>query len=178
MTDTSREGNVVWTWNHGVQYIKYDELAFYRNQFHAKSGGDAKAIDFVVIDGAGCLWLIEAKDYTFEPRSDAKVHVWIEAALKARDTLAGLRAAAANAENDEQSFAIASLVPKNVRLVLHLEQPKNPNKNYGKILDLRDVRKKLKQAAKAIDPHPLVVDCATPHQAPWTATWAPQGATK
>lgn len=177
MNDCAREGNVVWTWNQGVQYIKYDELAFYRRQFHGKSGGDAKAVDFVVIGGTDSLWLIEAKDYTFESRDDDKADLWVEAARKARDTLAGLRAAAANAENEERSFAVDSLRPSQVRLVLHLEQPANPNRKYGKILDLRDVQAKLRRIAKAIDPHALVVDCNTPPAVPWTARWNPEGAT-
>lgn len=169
-----REGNVVWTFPDEFHANKYDNWAFYRNQFQGKSGGDTKAVDFLAFDNNNhVIWLIEAKDYTFEARNPDKEPLWQEVAKKARDTLAGLMAARANAVDDEKRFAQTATSATKIRLVLHLELPTTTKHSYKRLFDPADVLQKLKSVAKAIDPHPKVVDCTKEWGLPWTARWEP-----
>jgi len=170
-----REGNVVWTFPDGWTAGKYDAWVFYRKQFQGTGGGGTRAVDFVAFppDG-GTLWLIEAKDYTFEPRDDDKEPLPIEVARKARDTLAGLAACAANGLDDEQAFARRALDATKIRVVLHLEQPTTKTRLYPTTLDRADVLQKLKQVCKAIDPHPKVMDTTHADRVPWGVVWKPE----
>jgi hypothetical protein len=169
-----REGNVEWTFPDGWTASKYDEWTFYRKQFQRTADRGAKAADFVAITPEGdTLWLIEAKDYTFEPRGDSKESLGIEVARKARDTLAGLFAAAVNGGGDEQVVAGRALGARRIRVVLHLEQPTTKTRIYPTILDRADVLQKLKQVLKAIDPHPMVMDTTHAGGVPWAVAWKP-----
>jgi hypothetical protein len=117
------EGRVTWTFPAGWTASKYDEWSHYRRQFQKCAG--AKAVDVLAQqpDGELTLWLIEAKDFTTEERDREKEDLWLEVAKKMRDTLAGLVATAAYADDPERSMAAAFLRAKKFRAVLHLEQP-------------------------------------------------------
>ena len=167
MTTTLTEQQLAFTFADEVEPSQYDEWAFYRNQFNAVCGG-TKAVDFVCLDGDQ-LWLIEVKDYRRNRRTKL-VDLGDEIAGKVRDTLAGLVAASCNAnEAEEQRLARQSVGRSRLRVVLHLEQPRNPSRLFPRVVDPDDVLLKLKQRLKAIDSHPRVVDQATlDAEMPWT----------
>ena len=162
------EGDLTFSFPATCQASKYDDWAFYRNQFQPVADG-CKAIDILCVAN-DISWLIEIKDYRRRPRTKA-VDIADELAIKVRDTLAGL-ASAAKAANDciERLHAQESLAQKRRwRVVLHLEQPTTSSKlQSGRInpstLSLKLRTKKL----KAIDAHPIICDRAKPHiLVPW-----------
>ena len=63
---TISEGDLTFQFPSGSHVGKYDDWAFYRNQFSKIPG--TKAVDFVCVHGTEC-WLIEVKDYRFHPRT-------------------------------------------------------------------------------------------------------------
>jgi len=149
---------------------KYDDWSFYQNQFKNSCEGN-KAVDFVYVDNDQ-TWLIEVKDYRRHRRTKPS-DLADEVALKVRDTLAGLVAAKLNAnDNAERQLARRALQKARLRIVLHLEQPKNPSKLFPKLADPATLLLKLKQKVKAIDPHPCVVDRQSLHPA---MTWTVKG---
>jgi hypothetical protein len=173
MTDR-REGNVVWTFDDDWSAIKYDDWAFYRNQFNSCADGN-KAMDILALSPqSNVLWMIEAKDYRINQRNPDKEPLPMEVAKKARDTLAGLMAAAANAVDDEKAFARSALAAERLRVVLHLEQPTSPSRLFPRAFDPSDVQQKMRQLLKAIDPHPQVMATTTTNWTHWATTWAPQ----
>lgn len=136
---------------------KYDELKFYRRQFK-KTCSSTKAVDFIC--GTDSIrYLIEVKDYRLHARTKPS-GLAEEVAQKARDTLAGLAACATNAHDPSEKRCAADFLSGNdriFRLVLHLEQPSNPTRLRPTPIDPAAIKQKLKQVAKAIDPHPLVL---------------------
>lgn len=162
------EGSLTFEFPDEYKASRYDGWAFYRNQFQRVAGG-SKAVDFLCIDGTH-TWLIEVKDHSCHPRTKpSKLHD--EVAVKVRDTLAGIAAAQANAnESGERKSARNSLGSRSWRVVLHLEQARGPSKLRPKIIDLANLRMKLRQAVRSIDPHPMVVAIGT-GEVPWTAHW-------
>lgn len=84
---------------------------------------------------------------------------------KVRDTLAGLAAAATNAENaDEKEIARRALDPnRRWRVALHLELPDQHSELWSKKNDLADLRLKLRAALKSVDPNAGVVDTSRAH---------------
>ena len=146
---------------------KYDEWAFYREQFQSVAGG-SKAVDIVcVADNAA--WLIEVKDYRQHPRTKPS-DLDDELAGKVRDTLAGLAAASANADcQEERALARRALAKCRWRVVLHLEQPCGTRLHQSPV-DVASLTQKCRRKLKAVDPHPLVLD-REKHQSddiPWT----------
>jgi hypothetical protein len=147
---------------------KFDEWAFYRNQFAGCAGG-SKGVDLLALDpNTKTLWLLEVKDYRRHGR-EKEATLWEEVALKARDTLAGLVAARANGVNDDRRMAQQVLRARSLRVVCHLEQPANPSKLFPQPFSRADVRQKLRQLLKPIDPHVLVVDTHDLGPLQWTA---------
>ena len=147
------------------QVGKYDDWAFYRNQFSRV--GHSRAVDFVYVSGDEC-WLIEVKDYRSHPRTKP-TDIEQEVASKVRDTLAGLATARANAtEPEERNLAKAALRSGKWRVALHLEQPQHPSRLRPKAIDPASLTTKLRRTVKAIDPHPRVVDVDFAG-VPWTA---------
>ena len=178
----------------GWQASKFDEWAFYRRQFSRLSGLRAtcgakncgaeltcvacgkpastgtKAIDILAIEQTSCCWCIEIKDYRRGRRTKA-IDLADEVAIKVRDSLAGLAAAAANANDEsEQNQAISALACRRFRVVLHLEQPAKHSKLFPRALNPINVRDRLKQLVKGIDPHPLVVETTQMNGVTWSVT--------
>jgi len=153
---------------------KYDDWAFYRNQFGSCCGGN-KSVDFLGFNPTDrTLWLIELKDYRrFRREKDNKISLWEEVAIKARDTLAGLFAAKVEVGHDDHAFAQASLTVAKLRIVLHLEQPPTRTRLFPRAYDPADIRQKLKQMVKPIDPHPQVVELQSMTRVPWNAESVP-----
>ncbi|MBI4322293.1 MAG: hypothetical protein HY675_27685 [Chloroflexi bacterium] len=168
---TLREGSLVCTFPDDWEVTKYDDWAFYRNQFANCCCGN-KAVDFLAHDPIDrTLWLIELKDYRqFRRTKDVKVSLWEEIALKARDTLAGLFAAKVDNTHAEQLYAARALGVTRLRVVLHLEQPRTHSRLFPRAYDPADVQQKLKQMLKPIDAHPMVIELSEMGTVPWSAT--------
>ena len=168
-----QEGNVEWTFGEDWSVVKYDDWAFYRNQFQGCADGN-KAMDLLAIQpGDNVLWMVEAKDYRRHHRNPDKGPLPMEVAEKARDTLAGLLAASANAVDEERTFARTAVKSTQIRVVLHIEQATKSTKLFPRVIDPADAKMKLKQLLKAIAPHPVVMSTATAWSH-WTTDWKPQ----
>ena len=146
---------------------KYDDWSFYRNQFQSVAGG-SKAVDILCL-ADDVAWLVEIKDYRQHPRTKL-IDLCDEVAQKVRDTLSGLAAASANANDpDEKTLARRALVMRRWRVALHLEQPNVTSRLRPWAVDPANMKLKLRQVLRAIDAHPAVVDRQRLHpDMPWT----------
>lgn len=145
---------------------KYDDWNFYRNQF-LRIGSGMKAVDLIALS-ADTTWMIEVKNYRFHRRTKT-VDIHQEFADKVIHTLSALLPAKVNA-NDiaERDFAAKALRTKQLRLVLHLEQPAKHSKLFPRAIDPANVQLKLRQKLKAIDPHPIVSETAEMRGLHWS----------
>lgn len=135
---------------------KYDDWRHYRKVFNSACGS-SKAVDFVV-SGQNMLWLIEVKDYRRCVRTKPS-DLADEVVTKVRDTMAGLVSAAFVGNDDgERSKSRTALTRRQLRVILHLEQPSKPSRLFPKSIDPADVHTKLKQKLRFADCHPRVVD--------------------
>ncbi|MBU0673023.1 MAG: hypothetical protein KJ950_00085 [Proteobacteria bacterium] len=136
-----------WVW-------KYDDSAFYRKQFQNLAGG-SKAMDAVALADDGTLWLIEIKDYRRHRRTKPS-SVFAEVASKVRATLAGLATARVRAnDQDEKTKARQAMTCRQIRVAMQLVQSVKPSKLFPQVVEPHDAQIKLRQAVKAVDPHPL-----------------------
>lgn len=163
-----QEGALTFRFSEQVTAKKYDDWAFYRNQFQNGCACDNKAIDmacYAVHDA----WLIEVKDYRHHARTKL-IELADEMAIKVRDTLAGLVAAQFQAnDDDEKQFARRLLRMRTLRVVCHVEQPTKISRLRPRAVEPDKLQDKLRRVLKAIDPHPRVMDAATvPSALPWT----------
>ena len=150
------EGNLTFGFPEGAIVAKYDTCSFYRNQFNSAFGG-TKAIDLIYVEN-NQTWLIEVKDYRRHNRTKT-IDIGDELALKVRDTLAGLAAASFNAnDQNEKRIAKQALRTRSIKIVLHIEQPSKHSKLFRQAIDPSKLEMKLKQALRAVDAHPIVVD--------------------
>ena len=62
-----REGDLTFSFPDQCEAGKYDDWAFYRNQFQSAAGG-SKAVDVLCL-ADGVAWLVEIKDYRQHPRT-------------------------------------------------------------------------------------------------------------
>ncbi|MCY4138351.1 MAG: hypothetical protein OXF56_08830 [Rhodobacteraceae bacterium] len=107
---TIMEGPLAFGFPAGCLASKYDDWAFYRNQFQLIAGG-CKGIDILCVEDE-VSWLIEVKDYRHHRRTKT-IDIADELAIKVRDTLAGLATAAKVANDvDECRLARQSLAKK------------------------------------------------------------------
>ena len=163
-----KEGELQFDFPDDCQASKYDDWSFYRNQFNSVAKC-CKAVDIVCVE-SNVSWLIEIKDYRQHPRTKA-IDIADEVALKVRDTLAGLAAAARNANNmQEREHAKQALASQKWRVVLHLEQSPTSRRLWKNSIDPAALLSKLRtKILKAIDAHPLICNRNKPHpQIPWT----------
>ncbi|MGL5193310.1 MAG: hypothetical protein ACRC8Y_06860 [Chroococcales cyanobacterium] len=145
---------------------KYDEWAFYKNQFR-KMWPEIKGVDLIAIHD-GVIWLIEAKDYRQYSRTK-KVELTEEVAKKVFCTLAAMLPAKLNAsDSSERNFAAQVVRGQRLRVVLHLEQPVTHSKLSPRAIDPSKVQLKLRTLIKPIDPHPKVVESTQMQSLPWT----------
>ena len=161
------EGDLTFSFPEGCKAGKYDEWAFYRNQFISVAAG-SKGVDVVCVS-PNAAWLIEIKDYR-QHRREKKMGVADEVARKVRDTLAGLAAASANANCPvERSLARDALRARRWRVALHLEQPGTRRRLWRRAFNVHDVQMKLRQKVKAVDAHAVVRDrMARSNNVPWS----------
>lgn len=147
---------------------KYDEWAFYRKQF-SKMWDGIKAVDLIAIDGRE-IWLIEVKDYRQLPRTKPQ-DLSEEVAQKVFSTLAAMLPASVNAsDNSEGDFAREVLKGNRLRIVLHLEQPRQHSRLFPRAIDPANVELKLRSSIKPIDPHPIVVESTNMRGLEWSVT--------
>lgn len=136
---------------------KFDDWAFYRRHFIRAHDG-IKAVDLLAFSPEKTLYLIEVKDYR-RNRRDKTIPLVDEIILKVCWTLAALLPTGVNGANaDESSLARTFLEARKLSVVLHLEQPATPSKLFPQLFKPADVRQKLKQKLRSIDPHPNVVE--------------------
>ena len=162
------EGDLKFSFPDDCEATKYDDWAFYRQQFQSVAGG-SRAVDILCL-AQEVSWLIEIKDYRQHPRTKPS-DLGDEVASKIRDTLAGLAAASANArDKGEQAFAEQALANRRWRVALHLEQqsvvtsPLRPQ-----VINPANVLQKLRMNLKAIDAQPMAVSLQRPGSGmPWT----------
>jgi hypothetical protein len=139
----------------GWEVGKYDEFVFYRKHFSKISDG-LKALDLIAIDPELTLWLIEVKDYSAEPRTKS-ICLADEVAQKILHTLAAMIPASIHATKTEES-ALAGRAARSraLRIVLHLELPRNPSKLFGRPVNPANIKHKIRQKLKCVDPHPVI----------------------
>ena len=163
------EGALTFTFPDDCQVSKYDDWSFYRNQFKGVAGG-SKAVDILCVNG-DTSWLIEIKDYRQHPRQKL-IDIADEVAIKVRDTLAGLAAAAKAAnEADQRKLARKALATSQWRVVLHLEGKSTTGKLRKKATNPANLLLKLgTKKLKAIDAHPIICNQHTisSHPIPWS----------
>lgn len=149
---------------------KYDDWAFYRNQF-SKMWNGIKAVDLLAIESQ-VTWLIEVKDYRTSPRTKV-LDLADEVAQKVFSTLAAMLPAKVNASvNEERNFAVEVVRATTLRVVLHLEQPQplKHSKLFPRAIDPSNVQLKLRTLIKPIDPHPKVVESTQMQGLAWTVS--------
>jgi hypothetical protein len=163
---TITEGQLQFDFPKNWKARKFDKWKFYINQFQAVCG--AKAVDMIAVDPNVCLWKIEVKDYRKNRRTKT-TDLAEEIAVKARDSLAAIVAAQANANDaDEKQIAYLALRCRRIRIVLHLEQPLKHSKLFPRAIEPANVKQRLKQLIKAIDPHPLVLEIGRMKGVAWS----------
>lgn len=151
------EGRLSFSFPDKTLASQYDEWTFYSNRFNSAFGG-TKAVDIIHVDAEGTAWLIEAKDYRASRRTKPS-DLGDEIALKVRDTLTGLVAARFQAQDAlEKRAAKKVLKARQLRVVLHLEQPQKPSKLFPQVINPANIKQQLKQLLKSVDPHPVVVN--------------------
>ena len=161
------EGNLRFSFPEHCKAGKYDDWSFYRNRFQSVAGG-SKAVDILcLVDDAA--WLLEVEDYSRHTRTKSS-DLGDEIAVKVRDTLSGLAAANANANDDEErTLARRMLARRRWRVALHLEQPRVSSRLRPRPINPADLVVKLRGQLKPIDAHPLVLDRQTVRDdIPWT----------
>ncbi len=162
------EGNLTFRFLPDADATRYDEWSFHRNQFQAIAGG-CKAVDVLCLT-EDTAWLLEIKDYRQHPRTKP-IEIADEVATKVRDTLAGLAAAATNANDDnERCRARRALArTRRWRVVLHLEQPSTPSRLRPTPISPADLLTKLRsKGLKAVDAHAAIASRNAPSPGvPW-----------
>ena len=151
---------------YGWQAEKLDDTAFYRKHF--QSFADSKSVDMAAfkLDGDE-LWLLEVKDYRLDRRTKT-LDLFKEVALKVRDTLALLYLAKGKPQISIHRFASEAVGKATIRVVLHMEQPANPSRLYPLIVERGNVRIKLQQTVRVVDPRALFCEMsAMPPDCHW-----------
>lgn len=137
---------------------QYDAWTFYLRHFQG-CRPSMKAVDLLAWDPAArATWLVEVKDYRRHPRTKA-VDLHREVADKVLDTLSALLPAAVQANvPEERDLARKVLGAREVRVLLHLEQPATHSALFPRALDPADVQQKLRQVLRPVDPHCRVAE--------------------
>ena len=153
---------LVFTFPENWQASKYDEWSFYRNQFIKQFDG-IKAVDIVVLNPEKTAFIIEVKDYR-HPNTEKPSELPQAIANKVLHTLAGLFSAKLNAtELNEQQLAAGVLECTSLKIIVHIEQAQR----HRPVIDLADVKQKLKKLLRAIDAHPKIVSMNKMANLPW-----------
>lgn len=145
------------------QVSKYDDWSFYRNQFVKQKNG-IKAVDAVVLGTKKDAYLIEVKDYR-HPDTVKPSQLPEAIANKVLHSLAAMLPAKLNAtDSGERRFAQAILGCVSLCVIAHIEQPRR----HRPVVDLADIKQKLRQILRAVDAHPKVVSMSDMKGLAWT----------
>lgn len=176
MTTKLHESNIDWVFDEGWTVVKYDDSTWYRKHF--QKCADSAAVDFVALSPDETLyWLIEVKDFTTDPPLKEKGPLYEIVTRKARDTLAGLLAAASNATGSDQELARKIGTAAKVRVAFHCERPTHASRLFKGLPSTADLQQRLRRTLRAIDSKAIVTDGAKPRtDVPWTATRNPKTA--
>ena len=154
---------LVFSFPRGWLASKYDDWSFYRNQFSSQGGG-IKAIDLLALSPNGDAYLIEVKDYR-HPDAVRPSELPQAIADKVLMTLAALLPAKLRASDaGERESADKILQCKKLRVIAHVEQPRA----HRPLVDPADLRMKLRQLLRAVDPHVKVVSTSHMSSLGWT----------
>lgn len=144
---------------------KYDEWSFYRNQF-SRQGSGIKAVDAIALDTNSVAFLIEVKDYR-HPDTEKPSQLPAAIASKVLHTLSAMLPAKLNATHpDEARLAGDVLKFTSLRVIAHIEQPQR----HRGVVDPADLKQKLRELLRAVDPHVKVVSMSNMQGLPWTVT--------
>lgn len=137
---------------------RYDDLCFYKNQIRSMWQG-INTVDLIAVDTERrrSLWFIEVKDYRRKRRTKPS-DLPDEVARKVYDSSAAMLPAKAHAVSEEQAVAKKACGARDLRVVLHLEQPRKHSRLFPRAIDPAIVQQKLRSLIKPIDPHPRFVD--------------------
>ncbi len=185
------EGELTFTFPEGWKATKADDWSFYRNQFAKRFDGirlackkcnaevrcrecntaktiGVKAVDILAIDPRSAAWLIEVKDYRRNRRTKA-IDMADEVAVKVRDSLAMFLAASKNATVPSEISAAAAVGSSPaIHVILHVEQVRKPSKLFPRAINPANVKQRLKQLIKFVDPHPRIVETRAMCGVSWT----------
>lgn len=168
MVNVQPVDGLIFTFPDSWKVSKYDDWAFYRNQF-SKMWNGIKAVDLLAIENQ-VTWLIEVKDYRTSRRTKA-VDLADEVVQKVFSTLAAMLPAKANASAiEERNFAGEVVNATQFRVVLHLEQPLKHSKLFPRAFNPANIQLKLRTLIKPIDPHPKVVESTQMQHLAWTVS--------
>ena len=143
---------LIFTFPPDWQASKFDEWSFYRNQFSKQFNG-IKAVDAIAIAPDRSAFLVEVKDYR-HPGTEKPSQLPQAIANKMLHTLAALLPAKLHAaEPLEKALAAAMLNCASLQIVAHIELPPR----HIPVVDLADLKQKLKQLLRAVDAHPKIV---------------------
>ena len=144
---------------------KYDEWSFYRNQF-AKARDGIKAVDAIAIDENKTGFMIEVKDYR-HPDTEKPSQLPAAIADKVLHTLAAMLPAKLYAADPiEQRLAANLLGCSSLRVVAHIELPPR----HHAVVDPADLKQKLRQLLRAVDPHVKVASITNMQGLAWTVS--------
>ncbi len=144
---------------------KYDDWTFYRHHFCKQVPG-IKAVDAIAFSPDRAAYLIEVKDYR-HPATEKPSGLAEAVADKVLHTLAAMLPARLHALGDEKSLAKDVLRCANLQIVLHVELP--PGHRHA-LVDLADIKQKLKILLRAVDTHPKIVSIQRPGNLAWNVT--------
>lgn len=144
---------------------KYDDWTFYRNHF-SKQGPGIKAVDAIALSPGKDAYLIEVKDYR-HPETEKPSGLAEAVANKVLYTLAAMLPARLHALGEEKTLAKDMLRCSGLQVVLHVELPSGHRQS---LVDLADIKQKLKTLLRAVDTNPKIVSIQMPRNTAWTVT--------
>lgn len=137
---------------------KYDDWLFYKKEIPREWRDGVKAVDLLAIEPGGTVWLIEAREHRSHRRTKV-IDLGEEIAHKAFDTVAGLFMARLHAQVPaEKELANKVTAARELRVVLHLEQPAKQSRLRPCAIDPSMVQQKIRRLLRLIDVHPQVVE--------------------
>lgn len=141
------EGDLTFLFPDGWQADQLDKWHYYHHHFKRVADG-VKCVDFLAIDSAHRLWLIEVKDYRRDRKTTASE--LSEAVVeKVRNSLGLLMAASIQSDpTHERDLARQAARQDSLRVVLHMEQPRHRSRLRPTPIDPSSIRQVLRKRLK------------------------------
>lgn len=144
--------NLMFTFPDGWEAEKFDDWNYYRKHFSRQMDG-IKAVDLLAKGPDGVAYFIEVKDYR-HPGTVKPTGLPDAIASKVLMSMAALLPATLRAHDQaERALAASILNCTDLKVIAHLELPQA----HKPVVDLADIRQKLKQRLSAMDSHVKVV---------------------